>query len=547
MKITSFVYKRQSLIPILALVWVVAAVIVNPIGDFPLNDDFSFGRTVYNLSERGILEFDDWLSMTLITQVLWGASFCKLFGFSFTVLRFSTLILGYFGVIACWLMVRALGLRGFFPALVALVIAFNPLYFSLSYTFMSDVPFFSLLCLSILFYVKFFKSEKFKWFLWANVFALATIFIRQLGLLLPLTFAFTWLFAKKINSRNIALAILPLVIFLFFYLLYLKWFETTQGTPETFGTFPKLFKRLGQDNFWKVCLDRVGLLLIYMGLFFLPFNLLIFNWPKRRAVVIVVFGAIIFGIVCMFGIWQKFPYGNILYNLGLGPKALKDGIFFLNVEPQLPIGVVRAIALTGIFGAILLIINVVNAFFDKEEKEPFLKTAKLFSTVAIVIYGGFLMLDVHFFDRYFLPLFPFGIILLSSINTPNLGGNFKVLPKFSRSIVLSTFALLLLTTFSISATHDYISWNRARWKALDLLTNEMSKSPNQIDGGFEFNGWHRPVKERTFGAYKSWWWVDEDDYVISFGDLGGFHKMDTFLFNTYLPPATDTIFILKKN
>ncbi|MEZ4933399.1 MAG: hypothetical protein R2788_14925 [Saprospiraceae bacterium] len=74
---------------------------VNPLGDFPLNDDFSFGRSVYNLTELGVLQFDDWLSMTLITQVFWEGLFAKLFGFSFLGTSFFyTLVIGGIGVLA---------------------------------------------------------------------------------------------------------------------------------------------------------------------------------------------------------------------------------------------------------------------------------------------------------------------------------------------------------------------------------------------------------------------------------------------------------------
>ncbi len=542
MKNTPFIYKRQLFIPILGLLWALAICLVNPLGDFPLNDDFSYGRTVYNLSEQGILEFDDWLAMTLITQVFWGASFCKVFGFSFTVLRFSTLILGYFGIVVCYLIAKEMGQKGFVPAIIAAVVAFNPLYFSLSFTFMTDVPFFFLLCLSLYFYVKFFSKDQLKWFVLANVFAVAAIFIRQLGLLLPISFCFVWLLGKKRDIRNLALAILPLAFSITLYVLYMNWFKATYGIPEELGTFPKLFKRLGHENFLKACLERVGLLFIYLGLFLLPLNLFLLKWPRKKKEWIILLAISVVALITTFSIWNRFPYGNILYNLGLGPKLLKDGVFFINVEPQLPSWAMKIVAMIGIVGAILLIINLMNKAFAIKKVQTSLKMINAFAATAIVLYGGFLMLNVLFFDRYFLTLLPFGFLLLFPLRRTQ-----KVKLNFSIELFAAFLTLLLMAIFSIAATHDLFSWNRARWQALDHLTDNMSISPHQIDGGFEFNGWHRPVKDRTYGEYKSWWWVDQDDYVVSFGDLGGFHKIDTFLFRTYLPPTTDTIFILKKN
>ena len=84
---------------LLTAIWLLAILLINPMGEFPLNDDFSYARSTLNLSEGGILRYDPWLSMTLLAQVLWGTAFCKLFGFSFTVLRCSTLVLGWVGLV----------------------------------------------------------------------------------------------------------------------------------------------------------------------------------------------------------------------------------------------------------------------------------------------------------------------------------------------------------------------------------------------------------------------------------------------------------------
>ncbi len=76
---------------LLASLWVASLFVVNPIGDFPLNDDWSFGLAVKNLLQTGEFHPTGWTSMPLITQTLWGALFCLPGGFSFNALRFSTL------------------------------------------------------------------------------------------------------------------------------------------------------------------------------------------------------------------------------------------------------------------------------------------------------------------------------------------------------------------------------------------------------------------------------------------------------------------------
>ena len=82
-------YKEISL---LTFLWLAFIIIVNPIGDFPLNDDWAYAANVYTLSELNTLSFSGWPAMTLMTQTLIGTVVCKIVGFSFTALRLTTLL-----------------------------------------------------------------------------------------------------------------------------------------------------------------------------------------------------------------------------------------------------------------------------------------------------------------------------------------------------------------------------------------------------------------------------------------------------------------------
>src|SRR5689334_10088256 len=77
---------------LITILWVFMVILVNPIGDFPLNDDWAYGWTVKTLLETGSFVLSDWTAANLLPQALWGILFCLPFGFSFTALRFSTLI-----------------------------------------------------------------------------------------------------------------------------------------------------------------------------------------------------------------------------------------------------------------------------------------------------------------------------------------------------------------------------------------------------------------------------------------------------------------------
>ena len=66
------------------LLWLIALLLVNPLGDFPLNDSWSYGKAVHNLVEDGEFRLGKFTGMPLLTQVLWGSLWCEIFGFSFT-------------------------------------------------------------------------------------------------------------------------------------------------------------------------------------------------------------------------------------------------------------------------------------------------------------------------------------------------------------------------------------------------------------------------------------------------------------------------------
>lgn len=554
----------------LTIAWVIAAAVVNPLGNFPLNDDFSFARSVFNLSELGVLEFDKWLDMTIITQVLWGAGVSEIFGFSFTALRLSVLFLSLLSAIGIYLISSDLGASKNISALAALSVGFSPIFFSLSYTFMSDVPFFTCCVWSIFFYNRAFSSGKISWIVWGSLLALAATFIRQLGFMLSVAFAFTWVFktyfgkyfhndwspsspqsdfsGKKWHLKNLLIAVAPLAVTTALYLWYMDWFKTSQGLPESFGTFPKLFKRLGKDGFLWDCFWRIGMLAAYLGLALLPFTLAIRQmnfwkknwWRERRfsnAHRIVFFALLILIGASLVPNWGKMIWGNICYNFGLGPQTLKDGQFFMNTPMKLPERGIQIVRLVYTIGAIFLIIRILPSFFVKLRREHPHFLPAVFAFANIILYGGFLMLDLKFFDRYFFQLLPFLVVILAPATA-----------KQSRAWKpASIAALILIAVFSIVATHDYLAWNRARWQALDHLTKEMKITPDRIDGGFEFNGWHRePDAERTYGGGRSWWWVTSDKYAVTFGPMDGYSVVKEYPYFRFLPWGESRMYIIRK-
>jgi hypothetical protein len=158
-----------------------------------------------------------------------------------------------------------------------------------------------------------------------------------------------------------------------------------------------------------------------------------------------------------------------------------------------------------------------------------------FSYLSLVIASGR-------FDRYLLPLLPLSMVAVflstRDIVKKNVGD------KITSLVVI---IVLIYGAFTIGATHDYLAWNRSRWQALNDLMKESRILPNNIDGGYEFNGWHLYDPKYKGSPDKSVWWVDNDDYIISFGPLDGYEAVKQYPFRKWLFFDQGNIFVLHRS
>ena len=119
---------------------VLAVALTNPVSESPFNDDWSYSFTVRKLLETGKLTYNGWASASLIAQAYWGWAWVKVFGFSYTVLRFSTVPLAAAAVSFCYLLGRRAGLNQRFAVFAALMLGLSPLYLPVASSFMTDAP-----------------------------------------------------------------------------------------------------------------------------------------------------------------------------------------------------------------------------------------------------------------------------------------------------------------------------------------------------------------------------------------------------------------------
>src|SRR5437763_1652153 len=120
---------------------ILLAILLRPFHDQPYSDDWCHAWPVEHLLKTGEFANLAYSSNLHVTQVLWGTLFCLPMGFSFAALRVSVWVLGMAGLCIFYLMLRELDVSRRDSLIGAAILAFNPIFFVLQYTFMTDVPF----------------------------------------------------------------------------------------------------------------------------------------------------------------------------------------------------------------------------------------------------------------------------------------------------------------------------------------------------------------------------------------------------------------------
>ena len=547
-------------IALITFVWIIMTIIVNPVGDFPLNDDWAYATSVKSFLETGSFELPGWAVANLLPQVLFGVLFCLPFGFSFTALRFSTLTLGLVGIIATYKLLEEISSNRKIALLGALLIAVNPIYFGLANTFMTDVPHYAVTILSLYFFCYGIKKDSFWAILIALGCAIISFLIRQVTA--ALFVGYTIAYIAKYKGRIIA--ILTAAFSFVFVPVAIQKIFAELFWPKTFGNYgakeEKFVSQVTGFDF-NIITDFLYFALsalFYLGCSLLPLLLIAFvvkyrslkTQKKRRFLI----GVLIFWVATI-GLWLikkriRMPIShNVIGDWGMGPLSLRDTIVF-PVEPiptYLEIFWIIVTFFSTIGAAILILFILLSfiRFFFEPELTPTQRSLMLLNNSTAFVY--FLPLGMSFFfDRYLIFLLPLSIIMvLQALGTFNLKLA-KLKPKGT-----ITAMVLALTFFTLATTHDYLSWNRIRWQALNELMQKEEVATNYIDGGFEFNGWH--LYKPDYPIYKKkkeravWWWVERDDYLIAFNPVADYKAIAEYPLQNWLPFFSDRILVLQKN
>jgi 4-amino-4-deoxy-L-arabinose transferase-like glycosyltransferase len=191
-----------------------SAVLVNPLREMPLGDDWAFALTVKQLLVTGRYEAHDFLLPSMPFQAYWGALFAALGGYSFGVLRVSTLTLGVVAVAAFYCLALYHDLESDAAGTAAFALAASPLFFRLSYSFDTDVPFLACWISALLGFTVGIARVRPIFMLMGAAAGAAAILTRQFGVALIPALVVVWLLDPRRRDRLwlYCLGVFPLLV-----------------------------------------------------------------------------------------------------------------------------------------------------------------------------------------------------------------------------------------------------------------------------------------------------------------------------------------------
>ena len=532
---------------VLLAVWAAAVVLVNARGNFPVYDDWHHAWSTLQLANTGTFHPSRYAAPSLRAQFAWGALWVRIFGFSFEVLHASTLVLSAASVILINRMLAALALPAVARWIASLAFTFHPMFFLFSFTFMTEVPYVFVSIVAYALFARGLRRDSMTVFVAGTAAALLSCFIRQTGAIsIGATGIVLVIFRDRITRRWMtccavlacAIAALGLVAW-----LRLEWL--TASTRE----FRTHYDMWSQSNFGlfeqtSMAYHYIWFQVCYSTLFFLPLTLPLFLLVKRttpRASVIVVSliaVALLARSVSLVLSGYTLPFTNTAYHsdiiagqtltdFGLGTLSLPA---FNDVRRNpvhlLPAAKAMLTIAVAIPGAIAL-----WALLEWTWTVARQRTVPLYAVLAASFaYCGSagLIASSFYFDRYSFDS-AWALVLVLPLLVP-----WRRPPATALSVV----ALLVLALFSITATHDYFAWNRARWRLYDTL-RARGIPANQIQAGVEVTGWVELVRNPSGPKWPDVW---KRPYAIVFRPPAGSRTIATAPYRRWLGAMNDDLY-----
>jgi 4-amino-4-deoxy-L-arabinose transferase-like glycosyltransferase len=467
--------------------------------DVPLVDDWTYAWSVEHFLHTEELRVLEWSAHYPLAQILWGAVFSRLLGFSFATLRLSTVVLAWAGLVAFFLTLRELGIKPVLAGLGTLLLWCNPVVFVLSHSFMTDVPFVSTMNAAILFYVRWVKRGRTWNLCLGSVSATLAFLIRQPGAVLALIPLLSLLLEGMAGKKRRALSWSQVIWLIVPFLgvgLTFWWIHAVHGATRVALEKAQMLRLIFSIDRWVWVYTRELLhALLHLGLVLWPLVWVALGRLPARALA----GAsAAVAVLSGLALWQEGalpnPLGIMLTWDELGhSRVLLAGEIAHRQPPRWGQTVVLGVALSGAVGLIAVLWESLR-WRPRGGRAP--ATLLLLNLFLQSLLFEALWL---YYDRYYLPLLPGCTALLLLCLRPT-----KIV------LMVGTAGVLLWGAIAVTGTVDQWRYQRTVVEARNWLLQQ-GVGAEHIDAGYALTGWwlyaHAPSGPPSRGREPDVPWV----------------------------------------
>jgi hypothetical protein len=483
-----------------ALAPILCYVVVRPFAEIGINDDWSYIKTAQVLAQTGHIVYNGWGSPMLGWQAYFGALFIWLFGFSFTAVRFATVIET---MATAFLLQRTFvraGVNTWNATLATMTFILSPLCLPLEFTFMADIS--GVLCIVVCLYMclRAFQAESEHYaVVWISVAALLNALsgtARQIAWLGALVMVPSTLWLLRRSRRVLVVGCLACIAGAGIVAAEMFWF-VRQPYALPMNPIPRRLDLESLELLGEVDLGAAGQLMLLAVPILLMFvaSIRLFN---RRAAAIFAAALLCFAVP-----------GIALFHAGMLGRCLAP--FVEDYMTDATFERLDAIAANGIHlsfapdslrvlltGAVVLgILSFVTCAFAGADRRPApqhtataISWQKLgmiigpFSLAYILILAAIMLRQRFFYDRYLVPLLAICLLVLGRFYQERVRPNLPL---------VCVFFIAVFGGFSVVATHDIFAQYRGYVSAIGQL--RLTGTPaTAILGPWEFEAWTETEK-----------------------------------------------------
>jgi hypothetical protein len=518
----------------LAALIILTAILRPWMADNPLNDDWSYLLPTLRLAKDGVLRLTGDSPATHILHVLAGGAWLKIFGGGIGGLKILILLWHALGTLFLVRLMREEGVADDINRLCALVYIFNPIILNLSITFMTDIPYLTLVIASLYAYLRAIRERRDHWIIVGTCAAGGAYLIKQLGLFLPLGLTYVLWRHALINRKRLTFAWIPLIAV---FLIHQYWYHVLHGAVWRSATdsvyLRALRTLLNPSEFFSSGIPHLAGMIFHESLFLLPLLIGFGAAAKKKNLIKnLSWKHGCFAAVSFYLFWSAgtFPYiENSFYHSGIGVPTPVDtayksaGIFAW-------LGFWELLTALCFLGGLHLL-TLIPELTTKLGSRP--------ATTLLAITGGLQLLipllTTKYMDRYTLYGFPPLLVLLALYTGKK---------TFSKQAAWG--AVWLSGSLFVAATIDYTAWNRAKWSlAQDAISAGIPAE--RIDAGFDRDLFltfeqemERLIEEKKFSDISEWEWLKSQprDVFMSFASPQDIKGRSLFLEQTYKTPLS---------